>query len=99
MPTEPRIGVPLPPDAHDPLRPLCSLLGYQVISIKIAARFAGVSVAHMHRAARGELPNTPRLKTFRVGRRVLTRTDWLDEWIRSEPPCTPLTSRTQAMVV
>ncbi len=61
------------------------LLGYQVVSIKTAARFAGVSVAHMHRAAKGELPNTPRLKVFRVGRRVLTRTDWLDTWMQAEP--------------
>ena len=85
-------------DPHDPLRRVTSLLGYEVISIRIAARFARVSVAHMHRAAKGELPNTARLKVFRVGRRVLTRTDWLDEWMRAEPDRPPLTGGPQAVV-
>jgi len=69
--------------AFDSLREMRSLLGYQVISIKMAACFAGVSAAHMYRAARGQLPNTPPLMTSCIGRRVLTRTDWLDEWMRA----------------
>jgi hypothetical protein len=87
------------PDGQDPLPRVCSLLGYQVLPIKTAARFAGVSVAHMHRAAKGELPNTARLKVFRVGRRVLTRTDWLDEWMRTEPRCGPASGGPQAVVI
>jgi hypothetical protein len=69
----------------DRLAGIREALGYQVLSVKDAACFAGVSVAHMHRAARGAIPNTPRLRVFRVGRRVLIRTDWLDEWMRATP--------------
>ena len=83
----------------DQMKQIRTLLGYQVISISAAARFAGVSVAHLHRAAKGELPNTARLKVFRVGRRVLTRTDWLDEWMRPKPSSSPATRGDQAVVI
>ena len=65
------------------VRQVGAILGYRVLSIKLAASFAGVSVAHLHRAAKGQLPGTASLRVFRVGRRVLTRTDWLDEWMRA----------------
>ncbi len=77
---------------------LRSVLGYQVVNMKNAARFAGVSVAHLHRAAKGDLPNTARLKVFRVGRRVLTRTDWLDEWISAESGSGNSTAEPQRVV-
>jgi hypothetical protein len=98
MPKESNGGAFTSPHGQDQLPQVCSLLGYRVVPIKTAARFAGVSTAHLHRAARGELPNTARLKVFRIGRRVLTRTDWLDEWMRAEPPCGQTTGGTQAVV-
>jgi hypothetical protein len=85
-------------EQRDPLQRLARVLGYQVISIRTAAHFAGVSVAHMHRAAKGELPNTAQLKVFRVGRRVLTRTDWLDEWMRAGPASSPADGEPQRVV-
>ena len=98
MPINPDGGDFTSPDGQDPLPRVCSLLGYQVVTIKTAARFAGVSVAHMHRAAKGELPNTARLKVFHVGRRVLTRTDWLDEWMCAGPRCDPVRGEPQRVV-
>lgn len=85
MATQFNSGKGASPQGRDPMQQLRTRLGYEVVSIRAAARFAGVSVAHMHRAVRGELPNTARLKVFRVGRRVLTRTDWLNEWMSAEP--------------
>lgn len=78
--------------------PIGSVLGYQVLSIKTAARFAGVSISQMHRAARGELLGTARLTVFRIGRRVLTRTDWLDEWMRAAAEHDRLQDESQTVV-
>ena len=58
----------------------------QVLTLREAAEYARVSKSHLSNVLKGKVPDLPRLRSFRVGRRVVIKRDWLDEWRESAGP-------------
>jgi excisionase family DNA binding protein len=46
-----------------------------------AARFLQVSKAHLSNVINGKVPGVPTLRAVRLGRRILIRCEWIDEWL------------------
>jgi excisionase family DNA binding protein len=51
------------------------------MTLKQAAAYLRVSGSHLLNAAKGKIPGTPVLRHARVGRRILFRRVWLDQWL------------------
>jgi excisionase family DNA binding protein len=54
-----------------------------VMTLKQAADYLQISKAHLSNVINGKVPEVPRLRCFRVGRRVLIKREWVDEWMES----------------
>ena len=54
-----------------------------VMTLKQAAAFLQVSKAHLSNVINGKVPGVPSLRCFRVGRRILFKHEWVDEWMES----------------
>jgi len=54
-----------------------------VMTLKQAAAYLQISKAHLLNVINGKVPDVPPLRCFRVGRRVLIKREWVDEWIES----------------
>jgi hypothetical protein len=48
-----------------------------------AAKYLRVSSAHVSNLAQGNVPGMPRLRVCRVGRRLIFRQIWLDEFVEA----------------
>jgi hypothetical protein len=53
----------------------------RTLSLTQAARYLGISKAHLSNVIRGKVEGVPPLHFAKVGRRLLFRTIWLDEWL------------------
>ena len=53
----------------------------QVLTLQESAAILRCSKAHISNLLNGKVPNTPRLPHFRLGRRVLTRLEWVLQWM------------------
>ena len=51
------------------------------MNLKQAAAYLQVSKAHLLNATKGRIPGTPALRHARVGRRILFKRLWLDQWL------------------
>ena len=51
------------------------------MTLKQAAAYLQVSVAHLLNAINERIPGTPVLRHARVGRRILFKRVWLDQWL------------------
>ena len=60
-----------------------------VMNLKQAAAYLQVSKAHLSNVINGKVPGVPPVRSFRLGRRVLIKREWIDEWLES-----PATART-----
>ena len=54
-----------------------------VMTLKQAAHYLQISKAHLSNVINGKVSEAPQLRCFRVGRRVLIRREWVDEWMES----------------
>jgi len=54
-----------------------------VMSLKQAAAYLQVSRAHLSNVINGKVFGVPPVRSFRVGRRVLIKREWIDEWMES----------------
>lgn len=54
-----------------------------VMTLKQAAAYLQISKAHLSNVINGKVPDVPPLRSFRVGRRVLIRREWVDEWMEA----------------
>jgi excisionase family DNA binding protein len=52
-----------------------------VMTLRQAAAYLQVSKAHLLNATNGRIPGTPLLRHARVGRRILFKRAWLDQWL------------------
>jgi excisionase family DNA binding protein len=52
-----------------------------VLTLKQAAEYLRISKAHLSNILRGKVPGVPPLRCARVGRRVLIKLAWADEWL------------------
>jgi len=54
-----------------------------VMTLKQAAAYLQVSKAHLSNVIGGKVPGVPTLRCFRVGRRILFKREWVDEWMEA----------------
>jgi excisionase family DNA binding protein len=52
-----------------------------VLSLKQAAVYLRVSKAHLSNVINGKVPGVKPVRCFRLGRRVLIKREWIDEWL------------------
>jgi len=65
-------GTPMDSNPHQP-----------VMSLRQAAAYLQVSKAHLSNVINGKVFGVPPVRSFRVGRRVLFKREWIDEWLES----------------
>ena len=53
------------------------------MTLKQAAAYLQISKAHLSNVINGKVPDVPPLRSFRVGRRVLIKREWVDEWMEA----------------
>jgi len=53
----------------------------QALSLAQAAKHLGISKAHLANVICGRVGSVPALRHAKVGRRILIRRVWLDEWL------------------
>ena len=54
-----------------------------VMTLKQAAAYLQISKAHLSNVINGKVPEVQPLRCFRVGRRILIKREWVDEWMES----------------
>ena len=54
-----------------------------VMTLKQAAAYLQISKAHMSNVINGKVPDVQPLRCKRVGRRILIKREWVDEWMES----------------
>jgi excisionase family DNA binding protein len=57
-----------------------------VLSLKDAADYLRVSKAHLSNVINGKVHGVPPVRSFRLGRRILIKREWIDEWLNSTAP-------------
>jgi excisionase family DNA binding protein len=61
-----------PPKGHD---------GPAILSLSEAADYLQISKAHLSNLINGKVRGVPPVRSFRLGRRVLFKRAWIDQWI------------------
>ncbi len=54
-----------------------------VMNLRQAAAYLQVSKAHLSNVIQGKVVGVPPVRCFRVGRRVLIKREWIDEWLET----------------
>jgi excisionase family DNA binding protein len=54
-----------------------------VMTLTQAAAYLRVSKAHLSNVINGKVPGVPPVRSFRMGRRILFKREWVDEWMES----------------
>ena len=54
-----------------------------VMSLREAAIYLHVSKAHLSNVINGKVPGVLPVRFFRLGRRILLKREWIDEWLES----------------
>jgi excisionase family DNA binding protein len=52
-----------------------------VMTLAQAALYLRVSKAHLSNVINGKVPGVKPVRAFRMGRRLLIRREWIDEWM------------------
>ncbi|HEY3739228.1 MAG TPA: helix-turn-helix domain-containing protein [Bryobacteraceae bacterium] len=55
-----------------------------IFTLNQAASYLRISKAHLSNVINGKVPGVQPVRFFRLGRRVLIKREWIDEWL--EPP-------------
>ena len=54
-----------------------------VMTLREAASYLHVSKAHLSNVINGKVPGVAPVRSFRVGRRVLIKREWIEAWLES----------------
>jgi excisionase family DNA binding protein len=54
-----------------------------VMTLKQAADYLQVSKAHLSNVISGRVLGVPPVRSFRLGRRILIKREWIDEWLET----------------
>ena len=54
-----------------------------VMTLTQAAAYLRVSKAHLSNVINGKVPGVPPIRSFRMGRRILIKREWVDDWMES----------------
>jgi excisionase family DNA binding protein len=52
-----------------------------VMTLSQAASYLRISKAHLSNVINGKVPGVRPVRFFRLGRRVLIKREWIDEWL------------------
>src|SRR4051812_23694645 len=52
-----------------------------VMTLTQAAAYLRVSKAHLSNVINGKVPGVPPVRSFRMGRHILIKREWVDEWM------------------
>ena len=52
-----------------------------VMTLSQAASYLRISKAHLSNVINGKVPGVKPVRFFRMGRRVLIKREWIDEWL------------------
>lgn len=52
-----------------------------VMTLKQVAAYLQVSKAHLSNVINGKVSGVPPVRSFRLGRRLLIKREWIDEWL------------------
>ena len=55
-----------------------------VMNLKQAAAYLQVSKAHLSNVINGKVHGVSPVRSFRLGRRVLIKREWIDKWLEAE---------------
>lgn len=55
----------------------------EVLTLREVATILRCSKTHVSNAVNGKVPGLPRLTHVAIGRRILIRKEWLDEWMEA----------------
>jgi excisionase family DNA binding protein len=53
----------------------------QVLTLAQAAEHLRISKTHLCNVINGKVPGVPRLRHAQIGRRILIKREWMDEWL------------------
>jgi excisionase family DNA binding protein len=53
------------------------------MTMKQVAAYLQVSKAHLSNVIDGKVPGVSPVRSFRLGRRVLIKREWIDEWLET----------------
>ena len=54
-----------------------------VMSLKQAAAYLQVSKGHLSNVINGKVPGVQPVRCFRMGRRILIKREWVDQWLEA----------------
>jgi excisionase family DNA binding protein len=54
-----------------------------IMTLKQAAAYLQVSKAHLSNVINGKVPGVRPVRNFRMGRRILIKREWVDEWMET----------------
>jgi excisionase family DNA binding protein len=57
-----------------------------VMSLNQAATYLQISKAHLSNVINGKVSGVKPVRFFRMGRRILIKREWIDEWLNSAAP-------------
>ena len=52
-----------------------------ILNLAQAAAYLRISKAHLSNVLRGKVAGVPPVRSFRLGRRILIKRAWLEEWL------------------
>jgi len=53
------------------------------MTLKEAASYLHISKAHLSNVINGKVPGCEPIRSFRVGRRILIKREWIDAWLET----------------
>jgi excisionase family DNA binding protein len=54
-----------------------------VMTLKQAAAYLQISKAHLSNVINGKVPGVQPVRCFRMGRRILIKREWLEQWLET----------------
>ncbi len=54
-----------------------------VMNLRQAAAYLQVSKAHLSNVIQGKVLGVPPVRSFRLGRRILIKREWIDDWLET----------------
>ena len=58
--------------------------GSAILTLSQAAAYLQVSKAHLSNVINGKVAGVVPVRSFRLGRRILIKQEWIDEWLEVE---------------
>jgi excisionase family DNA binding protein len=74
----------MPDNAMSAINVSNSEIPHPVMSLRQAASYLQVSKAHLSNVINGKVIGVRPIRSFRVGRRILIKRDWIDAWLEAQ---------------